>query len=237
MPCGLFGKLPAKRDFIAISASAGFLRIWEPWIQAGISGSRLRLGDGWQEFFLRAPIWRFWLGRDAAGAAVLGALMPSVDGVGRYFPLTVFAEDGDRGSIPPPEIDPHEAWFAAAEELLLSTLRQDVGFESTLAALQQLDRPAVLVSDIRPDETVRLPEGTLVSMPGPEALSDHLAALRVMDHARIYAGATFWWTSGGEGYQPRILVGKGLPDPYVFTGMLTGSFEALQGGAHPGDRS
>jgi len=30
MPCGLYGKLPAKRDFIALSVPGAFLRVFEP---------------------------------------------------------------------------------------------------------------------------------------------------------------------------------------------------------------
>ena len=49
--------------------------------------SERSLGQVWLDHWLRSPIWRFWLGRRIAGRTVVGALMPSVDGVGRYFPL------------------------------------------------------------------------------------------------------------------------------------------------------
>src|SRR5919106_784057 len=112
MRCGLYGKLPAKRDFVAVSTPRGFLDAWEPWMQGGISASRQDLGEGWQEAFLRAPIWRFWLGADLCGTTVLGAFMSSLDGVGRYYPLTLltWAEEGE--AIAPPDLDPQETWFA-----------------------------------------------------------------------------------------------------------------------------
>jgi type VI secretion system protein ImpM len=62
MRCGVYGKLPAKRDFVAVAAPREFLGIWEPWLQGGVAASRLKLGAEWQTVFLRAPIWRFWLG-------------------------------------------------------------------------------------------------------------------------------------------------------------------------------
>ena len=68
MQCGLFGKLPTKRDFIAHQAPREFLDVWEPWMQGGISASRHELGDDWQQAFLTAPIWRFWLGAELCGA-------------------------------------------------------------------------------------------------------------------------------------------------------------------------
>ena len=64
MQCSLFGKLPARRDFIAVKAPREFLAAWEPWLQSAISSSRNELGKDWQPAFLTAPIWRFWLGEE-----------------------------------------------------------------------------------------------------------------------------------------------------------------------------
>jgi type VI secretion system protein ImpM len=105
MACGVFGKLPSKRDFVAVRAPRRFLNVWENWVQAGLASSREQLGTGWQEAYLNAPIWRFWLGAEIGGAATVGALMPSVDGIGRYFPLTVFAAAPDGMIIDPPTVD------------------------------------------------------------------------------------------------------------------------------------
>jgi hypothetical protein len=45
------------------------------------------------------------------------AFMSSLDGVGRYFPLTLFAlaPMTMRAAIPPPELDSQDDWFDAAE--------------------------------------------------------------------------------------------------------------------------
>ena len=75
MRCSLFGKLSAKRDFIALSVPRDFLNAWEPWMQACVSASRDGLGDFWLQAYLTAPIWRFWLGADICGATVVGALI------------------------------------------------------------------------------------------------------------------------------------------------------------------
>ena len=44
MRCGLYGKLPAKRDYVAIGTPREFLAAWEPWLQGGVSTSRMSLG-------------------------------------------------------------------------------------------------------------------------------------------------------------------------------------------------
>ena len=69
-------------------------------MQSGISASRERLKDQWQQAYLTAPIWRFWLGADICGVTVVGALMSSLDGIGRYYPLTVFAVADAGGADP-----------------------------------------------------------------------------------------------------------------------------------------
>src|SRR5215467_1415256 len=141
MRCSLFGKLPVKRDFIAVFAPRNLLDAWEPWMQSSISASRELLKENWQAAYLSAPIWRFWLGSEICGSTVIGALMSSLDGVGRYYPLTVFAVADKDTPIPPPDIDPQDAWFAKTEEFLLSTLDRDLSYDATMAALDQFTPP------------------------------------------------------------------------------------------------
>ncbi len=40
MSAGLFGKLPAKRDFVAVNAPRRFLETWEPWLQSSVATSK-----------------------------------------------------------------------------------------------------------------------------------------------------------------------------------------------------
>jgi type VI secretion system protein ImpM len=224
MQCGLYGKLPAKRDFIAIGAPRDFLNAWEPWLQGAVSASRTKLGEAWQEAFLTAPIWRFWLGADICGSTVIGAFMSSLDGVGRYFPLTLFARAADNAVIPPPELGAQDDWFNAAEAFLMSTLDQNADFETITADLAALAGPFQEFRNSPAQDMIVEGDGT-VRMPAEEhGFADLFAAMRRVDHARIYAASTFWWTIGGEGFAPVALCGKRMPDPFLFAAMLTGKF-------------
>ena len=141
MRCGLIGKIASKPDYVAIDAPRDFLAAFEPWLHAAVSSSRLQLGERWRAAFLAAPIWRFWLGAEVCGATIIGALMPSIDLGGRYFPLAAFAAPDAGLAIAPPEFDDHRAWFEAAEALLLATLSPGAVFEQAVAALGHLVPP------------------------------------------------------------------------------------------------
>jgi type VI secretion system protein ImpM len=224
MPCSLYGKLPSKRDFVVIGATRDFLNAWEPWLQASISSSRNQLDHSWQSAFLTAPIWRFWLGADVCGRSTLGAFMSSLDGVGRYFPLTLFASADDGASIPPPELDDQEQWFDAAETVLMSALDQDNDFETFSGRVAALPQPQQRRRD--PDDPDRVPgiDLGIARQSGAEPLAALFSSLRMREHDKIYAAASFWWTIGGENFPPIALCGHGLPDPLAFSAMLTGEF-------------
>ena len=223
MQCGLYGKLPTKRDFIAIRTPREFLAVWEPWMQGGLSASRHALGDSWQQTFLTAPIWRFWLGAELCGRTVLGAFMSSLDGVGRYFPLTLLAFPDEGAAIPPPEFDAQDGWFAVAEEFLLSTLEDTTTFEAVTAGLERLVNPSDDPLVARRSDMVEFKDG-LIAQLHQRSLSDVFASIRIADYANVYAAATFWWTIGGEGFQPLAMSGRRMPPPFQFTQMLTGRF-------------
>jgi type VI secretion system protein ImpM len=222
MRCSLFGKLAAKRDFIALSAPRDFLSAWEPWMQGCVSASRDALGKDWQQAYLTAPIWRFWLGADICGATVVGAFMPSLDGVGRYYPLTLFACADSHAAIAPPDIETHAAWFDAGESFLLSTLGHEVTFETITDGLDRLAAPAQQPRDTPPQGMFVLREGTIAARPADGSSSDLFGSLRAANHSSIYAAASFWWTVGGGDYQPLAFCCRRMPDPLEFTSMLTG---------------
>src|SRR4051794_33362403 len=111
MKCGIFGKLPAKRDFVAHNLPRQFLSFWETWLQSAVSASHSQLGDQWHEAFLSAPIWRFWIGARICGTSAVGPLMPSVARVGQFSPLPVCACPPEGARIAPPVVEPMEEWF------------------------------------------------------------------------------------------------------------------------------
>jgi type VI secretion system protein ImpM len=222
MACGLFGKLPSKRDFVSNGAPRRFLDVYEAWLQAGIASSRHSMGPAWQDAYLRMPIWRFWLGAGHCGATAMGAFMPSVDGVGRYFPMTVFAVAGGADAYLPPELDPAESWFEAAEAALLDALDPQAPYERFAAAVAALHEPLATLNASRPEGLHRRASGAIAIVDPSPPLTDAFAAARVEGHALHYRSMCCLWTSGGEDFPPMLLVDGKLPDPALFAGLITG---------------
>jgi type VI secretion system protein ImpM len=100
-----FGKLPGTGDFARRRLDDNFLGSWDQWLQNGLM--RLRnLHDDWMTRYLRAPLWYFVLGEHVIDSKPwVGVMMPSVDSVGRYFPLTLVHEIKDASVLRTPEFD------------------------------------------------------------------------------------------------------------------------------------
>ncbi|MGY8788719.1 MAG: type VI secretion system-associated protein TagF [Pseudomonadales bacterium] len=93
---GAFGKIPTLADFLRVNLPPSFISPWDSWLQVGILEMKKNLSAReWNNKYLTAPIWRFTLPPGVAGKkAVSGVLMPSVDKVGRQYPLTLVCQHG-----------------------------------------------------------------------------------------------------------------------------------------------
>lgn len=128
---GWFGKLPGMGDFAHRRLPDVFRETWDHWLHDGLMRLRERHAD-WTARYLEAPLWCFVLGAGVAGDRCwLGVLMPSVDGVGRYFPFTVAIEFDD---APPAFL----AWWALAAQAALEGLENDLDALRFDALLQRL---------------------------------------------------------------------------------------------------
>lgn len=137
---GWFGKLPGMGDFAHRRLPESFRSVWDAWLQRGLAGLRDRHAD-WTERYLEAPIWCFALGPRVAGArGWIGVLMPSVDGVGRYFPFTLCVEldeavgDALRGEALAAAL----RWWALATQAALEGLDGDLDALRFDAVLERL---------------------------------------------------------------------------------------------------
>lgn len=217
MPFGLFGKVPQKRDFLAVNLPDAILHPFETWLQTSLAASRGAIGRRWEEFYLVAPIWRFWIGPGVFGAGCAGAMAPSVDAVGRFFPLAIVHWDGAAGMAPPPLLDPAEDWYGAIDKRLLQVLAE-TGPDYLEALLDGLEAPpSSAVPD--PDRTTGIfRDGLALAPANGDTLLESLPTLRDVDYAAAAAARSYWWCKAPSG--PMLHAGTGLPEPDRFARML-----------------
>lgn len=141
---GAYGKIPVLGDFLRIALAPDFVQAWDAWLQAAMSDAAARLGPRFDACYMRAPIWRFTVAPGLAGArGMTGVLMPSVDRVGRRFPLTLAAPSG---AAPGPadlrrDLFAPGAVLSRVEALALDALEDDMtrdGLEARLSELMML---------------------------------------------------------------------------------------------------
>ena len=138
---GAFGKMPSLGDFFQLTPPTGFVRVWDDWLQTAMMTAQQRGGTSWDDQYMSAPIWRFTLAAGLAGPSkILGVLMPSVDRVGRRFPLSLMV--GLEGDSPATlyHFDANET-FEKLEDLALSALDDGMDRERLQAGFPGIDVP------------------------------------------------------------------------------------------------
>jgi type VI secretion system protein ImpM len=223
---GFFGKLPSHADFLERSIAPAFLAVWDDWLQQCVATSRTVLEDRWLEIYLTSPVWRFFVSDGVAAAASYGGiLIPSVDRVGRHFPLTIVAEL-------PAALEPlhfancAERWLRQLEELAIDALQTPdfdlQEFEKALAEsaarLCSLQRQSSLV------ELSGVATHWRYAISSVGGLAPALASLSIASAQRALRPMSLWWTDGSELVRPSALLVRSLPDPAAFPAMLAGTW-------------
>jgi type VI secretion system protein ImpM len=211
MTTGVYGKLASRGDFISRSLPHSFIQPWDAWLAAGLLASQEQLGGQWLDAYLVSPLWRFAVAADVCGpAAVAGVLMPSIDRVGRYFPLTIAQTLDPAHSLGAVVCGPDD-WFEQAESVLLSTLETGASFEDFDQRLQALARLPVAAS---------LPRRSIASLQRSPATSPAERNAVLLEKA--CEGASLWWGKGSEQIAPGLLHCAGLPAAADFCSFLLG---------------
>ena len=225
---GFFGKLPARGDFVGRRLDQAFRNAFDGWLQKSIATSKRQLGAAWLPAYLNTPIWRFVLGPGLCGAApALGVMMPSVDRVGRYFPLVVAAQLPGCTS-PGTMFHSARAWFDDAEQLILQTLDDDFDFET-------FDRDVVAIGVPKYARAGEERGGSLrLDLNEHGDMSPTYA--KILDQVLMGGGRDFslWWTLGSERVRPSVLLSPGLPAPVNFSAFLDGRWDEW-GWERPGE--
>ena len=197
---GWFGKLPILGDFASRRLPEAFIKPWDDWLQASLAASRQAIGERWLDLYLTFPVWRFVVPAGLiADSCWIGVLLPSVDRVGRCFPLTI-CEPASRQTL-------EDVGLAGIEQHLSSMA--EVGVEaldiSSIALLEQRLEALSSLQAGSPRPVIALEAWLAARGPGKAGtawpLSDPLPTALSAAAGRFViaalAGRVLWWSPAG----------------------------------------
>ena len=210
MTLALYGKHPGWGDFVQAGLPLPLLAPLESWLDAVMTETRAALGPDWEPVWDRdgtaRPVLRFWLGEELWGQPVCGVMAASRDRVGRRFPLLMLAAGCP---VPPPVLDPVQAWYDAAEAHLRGRLSDPAAGGAPAALLDGLDVPE------SPDVLAVPGPSGFWAMGVPQDLAALMADIAATDHRRAAGGRSYWWRAGHAGAGEEMgdeAAAQGLPE-------------------------
>lgn len=217
---GFFGKLPGMGDFVQRRLPGAFVSVWDTRFEAAVGAARAAFGDSWHGLWQGTPVWRFALMPGVCGVtAWVGVTGPSVDRVGRSFPMvlaTPLTDAGVFGSI----VRSGAGWFDALEHACRDADATPTA-ESFDATVMGLPAP---VDWLRAAATARAgatdwAQAVVWRMPwsagGDDAeLAAWLAVCMETDDGCL------WWTHGSPHVPASAVLTHGLPRPADYAAFL-----------------
>ncbi|WP_347988891.1 type VI secretion system-associated protein TagF [Methylomonas sp. AM2-LC] len=224
---GFYGKIPALGDFVSRRLSRAFIDTWDQWLQSAMRSSQQTLGDDWLSIYLVSPIWRFALSPGICGAtAWAGVVMPSVDRVGRYYPLTLVQSIDAQAmsSLFLPESD----WFDQLEDLALSVLDEEFDFDNfdqLVAGLSLENHLHPLSFETPITESFDLTLGKQAfryDMDNLNQISGVFSNLSLNLLGKLFPSYSFWASTDGQLKKSRFLCCESLPPIDAYASFLNG---------------
>jgi type VI secretion system protein ImpM len=202
---GWYGKLPGVGDFASRRLPEEFIRPWDAWLQEVIAATQASLGADWLELYLTMPIWRFVLGPGLIGrTGWAGVLMPSVDRVGRRFPLTLAVGLPSDAALVHAVFEAGD-WFSDLEDAALGVLDPARGADELERSLANCGL------EVPPGAELDGREGPLRRLPSIEAFPFVAKAESLQGWASLALWKGLWWTRGRVDGDPVLMTCAALP--------------------------
>ena len=238
---GWYGKIPSLGDFASRRLPHVFIDSWDSWLQLSLGTSRAQLGERWLDLYLTGPILRFAVMPgvcDATSIIWAGVLMPSVDKVGRYFPLTIaLGMEALPGTLA--AVFSAQNWYDALEHAALATLNLNAVSDDLEKNLAEAPFPVFKPCNPqgKPQELARWwkNEGNVplaLTLPTEDALTELFAITATFLLTDIASGKSFWWSVPPDGGQTQLHCFTGLPPENYFACMLEAN-PPVSEGANP----
>lgn len=225
---GYYGKIPARGDFVKHQLPRSFIEPWDDWLQTAIHRSKEQLAENWLDAYLTSPIYRFLLSSGLCGSRQwMGVFMPSVDRVGRYFPMILCMP------VPSTEnifslLKSSENWFIEAERLISSCLEDEFDLDEFNQSVAGMS--ITVASDVDYDFTRQTASGSkqvLIRQALDSMDEVNRAFPDILDtilHQFCFA-YSLWWTQGSERLTSSLLISQGLPAVDSFQALFSGDWK------------
>lgn len=222
---GYFGKIPSKGDFVSRHLPNDFIQPWDQWLQNSLTESQEQLGNQWLDLYLTCPIWRFALCHGICGdSAWIGIFIPSVDQVGRYFPLSFALPVTSRNALIQLAAK-EEQWFSQLEKVALTTLDIDANIDDLNVATDSISPPLSLMASNPGDVCLEKQNLWRLPLTNTRAVGDSFSTLLEQLLWQQLTNFSFWWSNGSEHVEPSALFCNQLPSPSAFTALLDGNWQ------------
>lgn len=221
---GIYGKLPAYGDFLTRELDPAFVEVWDTWLQGFVSGGQEQLGENWLDTYLTSPIWRFAFSPGVVDEHVwAGIVLPSVDRVGRYFPIS-FIKKMSVSSCPTEVLSLGSQWFDALENIALQALEGEFSIDELIDDINSL--PLELASDYIQQGPSSSAMGSVVRMDF-EAQNAASTYPYVLDELlrQQHVSYSAWSTRGSNLVEPCSFFTKALPQISGIAAMLDGQWQ------------
>lgn len=220
-----YGKIRSKGDFVSRNLDYQVQDYLDQWLQSSFKISQEQIGDDWLKCYLTSPIWRFVISDLAMNKDIVGLMMPSIDKVGRYYPLFLL-EVFDDGALCGNELNSKS--FEELEELAMGTLDAGEEGHKFFEALNQSGFP--LLSELPPvSELLRrlsLKQG-VIKQDVAEYLWQDDGQYLLFEHENRTDDTLrgVWWTEGSEAIQKSLIYCQAFPPVEGFSAMLDGDWQ------------
>ncbi len=239
---GWYGKLPTLGDFASRRLEADFIEPWDLWLGEALQAQRDALGEAWLDAYLNSPPWRFVLSPGVLPGVdpdrvYAGVLVPSVDRVGRYFPLTLAASLARVPGVPA-EFDALLVWMHRLEDTALDALQSDWSIDDLERALAELSPPTDEAAAAAANRLALVRDAMAQAVAAGGGFVDIASVASRAELASVLCGSpreatgatvallpglrgvAFWMTDAPDRRQ--LLVSDGLPSRADFARMFAG---------------
>jgi len=229
---GWYGKIPSIGDFTSRRLPRHFIDIWDSWLQHSIVASREQLKEHWLDSYLTGPIWHFVLMPGVCGNNIwTGILMPSVDNVGRYFPLT-FALQIEPSTKSMLAAFSAQTWHADIETLALSSLdinvfpdNLDQGLNHLIFPYQDFKIESTRINKLATwwqsgSSDSRLNAHKVLSLPAENTIIEQMNLTAAELLYAYGSNKSVWWRITSETAQAQTNCYSGLPPENIFATFL-----------------